>query len=239
MQAQVSAAALPSGATPTLGVEQYVKAVLAAYPGTPIVVTGHSLGGCQTTVMALLLQQTNSGAAVISIPSRRRPPGNAAFVGAYKAAFGSGAQGQIWWNTADIVPNVFEKLPADPTTSTMANLPLMWSAAYKGNITMNVPEADAFKHYSDLASNAYQNPINHMPGCVQTLIGAYQVPLKGANSWLNQLITQHFPPMYRQLMGNIGPTSHHFRIISVTGRFDIRVPQRAARPRRKLRRPVR
>jgi pimeloyl-ACP methyl ester carboxylesterase len=206
MRAQVSAGALPSGsAVTTCGVEQYVTAVLAAYPGTPIVVTGHSLGGCQTTVMALLLQQTNPGVTVISHPFAPPAAGNAAFVVAYKAAFGSGTQGQIWWNTADIVPNVFEQLPANPTTSTMANLPLMWTAAYGGDIAMDVPEAQAFKHYSDLASNAYQNPINHMPGCVQTLIGAYAVPAKGGDTWLNQLITQHFPPMYGKLMGNISP----------------------------------
>src|SRR5262249_24987326 len=36
-------------------IDQYLNNFVAGNPGTPVVVTGHSLGGCQTTVMALFL----------------------------------------------------------------------------------------------------------------------------------------------------------------------------------------
>lgn len=89
-------------------VQQYATAFANANPGAPIVVTGHSLGGCQTTVMAMHLS------SVVPVTSRIVPnsfaapsAGNQAFIDLYQKTFPFCPR---WFNTFDLVPMAFAEL---------------------------------------------------------------------------------------------------------------------------------
>lgn len=94
-------------------ITEYVKGFVGRNPGAPIVVTGHSLGGCQATVLALHL-----GAALLSstpplkatiVPTTFAAPtaGNPAFVQLYEQTFPYCPR---WFNTLDLVPNAYASL---------------------------------------------------------------------------------------------------------------------------------
>lgn len=98
-------------------VAEYVYSLLKSNPVLPIVVTGHSLGGCQTTVMATYLKYQlglwNKAAGktippvIIAHNFAGPTAGDAAFVNAYNAAT---AYQQNWYNTLDMVPYAFYSL---------------------------------------------------------------------------------------------------------------------------------
>ncbi|HEY0301581.1 MAG TPA: hypothetical protein VGC36_09625, partial [Rhizomicrobium sp.] len=188
-----------------VGVVDYLK---ASVPATaPIVVTGHSLGGCQALVMALYLAKALPGYSIVPHPFAPPSPGNQAWCDLYTAAFPQGV-GQIWWNTADIVPNVFQVVAGNtsPTTASLSNLSSMWGPAYGGNLPIGDLNA-AVTHFERLANGAYVNLINDAgTGFVQTLNGAYMTPVSTdlskicPDTWLGQLKLQHFPPMYSFLI---------------------------------------
>src|SRR5947209_6083519 len=69
-------------------VTQYAIEFARNNPGAPIVVTGHSLGGCQTTVMAMHLSSVVPGTSKI-VPNTFAAPtaGNQAFIDLYQHAF--------------------------------------------------------------------------------------------------------------------------------------------------------
>lgn len=97
----------PAQATgPALTVIQALNKLLAQYPNTPVVVTGHSLGGAQTQLMAAYLAwQLGKGTSynVPVIPQAFAPPtvGDQDFVNTYQALCPSG---WFWYNTYDFVP---------------------------------------------------------------------------------------------------------------------------------------
>lgn len=101
---------------------QALLGLLAQYPGTPIVVTGHSLGGALTQVVAAFLswQVSNLNPVPAVIPQAFAPPtvGDQGFVNYYNGLFqydvpnaNSGPAGsQFWVNTADLVPCAWANL---------------------------------------------------------------------------------------------------------------------------------
>jgi pimeloyl-ACP methyl ester carboxylesterase len=199
--------ALPGQAPTTL--PAFLKRFARTYPDAPIVVTGHSLGGCQTTVLALLSAQYLSGATVISHPFAPPSAGTAAWNALYQAQFAPSGNvyGQIWWNVADVVPNVFQTT-ANPQPnayqSLMTNLPLLWNALpyytgpNGGGLTPDVAEMAAYELFRREAQGAYLHLANSMPAsAVQALPGTYQAQSGG---WLAQLVTQHFTHYYYQLV---------------------------------------
>jgi Lipase (class 3) len=193
-------------ATNGAGVVDYLKANVPA--SVPIIVTGHSLGGCQALVMALYLANALPGYSIIPHPFAPPSPGNQAWCDLYKAAFPLGT-GQIWWNTADIVPNVFQVVAGNTsvTTASLTNLSNMWGPAYQGNLPIGDLN-DGVTYFKNLANGAYINLINDLgAGFVQTLNGQYLQPVSSDPSkkqcqddWLTQLELQHFPPMYFSLI---------------------------------------
>ncbi len=188
-----------------IGVVDYLQANVSA--SVPIIVTGHSLGGCQALVMALYLAHALPGYSIIPHPFAPPSPGNQAWCDLYTAAFPQGT-GQIWWNTADIVPNVFQVVPGNtsPTTASLSNLSNMWGPDYGGNLPIGDLN-QAVTHFENLANGAYVNLINDAgAGSVQTLNGDYLPPVSTdptqtcPDTWLGQLTLQHFPPMYSFLI---------------------------------------
>jgi triacylglycerol lipase len=116
-------------------VDQYVKDFVTKNPDTPVVVTGHSLGGCQTTVMALFLsdQLTAAGLAPKIVPNSFAAPtaGNAAFIQLYEQTFPFAPR---WFNTFDLVPMAFAGL---------GGIKQLWTQCGR-------PAPDAFKVIIDL-----------------------------------------------------------------------------------------
>lgn len=89
-------------------VGEYVNAFVAANPRTPVVVAGHSLGGCQTTVMATYLS-TKLPTGTIIVPNSFAAPtaGNAQFIQLYERTFPFCPR---WFNPFDLVPMAFAGL---------------------------------------------------------------------------------------------------------------------------------
>ncbi|MFY9826485.1 MAG: lipase family protein [Thermoanaerobaculia bacterium] len=81
--------------------------------GSVVFVTGHSLGGCLTTVLAPWLQyqftQGNQKATVVPITFAAPTAGNPGFVKFYDSAFAEGAS--RYYNAIDLVPMAWSSLP--------------------------------------------------------------------------------------------------------------------------------
>ncbi len=89
-------------------IEQYLKSFVERNPGAPIVVTGHSLGGCLTTVLALDLSAKLPAETKI-VPNTFAAPtaGNHGFIQLYEQRFPFSPR---WFNTFDLVPMAFAGL---------------------------------------------------------------------------------------------------------------------------------
>jgi triacylglycerol lipase len=89
-------------------VEEYAAGFAKANQGAPIVITGHSLGGCQTTVMAMNLASKVPASSTI-VPTTFAAPtaGNDEFIEVYEQTFPSRPR---WFNTLDLVPMAFAGL---------------------------------------------------------------------------------------------------------------------------------
>ena len=202
----------PTASPPPWTVEQYIAAVAAAYPTAPIVVTGHSLGGCQTTAFGLILALENPAAFVVSHPFAPPSAGNTKWNAIYQRTFATtqGApRGQVWWNNFDVAPAAFQTQLAQPHPvepfehSLMSNIPNMWTGVYG-----NGPTIGEFKtiwsKYNTLAANAYTHLANSLPPWAVQGLQGQQVPA-GSTDWLGELVNQHFPKMYFTLMSGLKP----------------------------------
>lgn len=101
--------------------------LLNSYPGTPVIVTGHSLGGALTQVVAAYLNWQVGGLKPLPpavIPQAFAPPtvGDSDFVAYYDGLFSSG--GQFWVNQDDLVPCAFSQ-PA------LGNAGHLWGYQYE------------------------------------------------------------------------------------------------------------
>lgn len=167
-------------------------------PAMPIVVTGHSLGGCQTTVMAAFLADSlaASGINATIIPHAFAPPtaGTPGFAAKFDAAFPAG---HIWWNTLDVVPNAFQNIanaPADMPS--MTHMLGFWQD--HGGPKIDLIEKLALEGFIHLEHSYAQPTVN-----VMTLQGAVVTPGASAgckNTWSAQLLIQHLTPQYHYLI---------------------------------------
>lgn len=89
-------------------IEQYLGGFVANNPGAPVVVTGHSLGGCLTTVMAVYLSiKLPAGTKIVPNSFAAPTAGNSAFIQLYESKFPFSPR---WFNTLDLVPMAFAGL---------------------------------------------------------------------------------------------------------------------------------
>lgn len=99
-------------ATQTVG--EFLAGFLPAYADgaapLPLVVTGHSLGGCQTSPMALYVNgQASAQSGVTVVPNSFAAPtaGNRAFANLYLTTL---PHARRWFNTFDLVPMAYDAL---------------------------------------------------------------------------------------------------------------------------------
>lgn len=189
---------------------QFLSTFLPTFPGLPLVVTGHSLGGALTQVMAPYLWTFTgslSGVSVPIVPNTFAGPsaGNGAFVGEYENLF---AYCPRWYNTFDLVPMAF---------ASVDDMKSLWSVS-PWNCGLKVPALAA------LAIDDVKHRVKGRDYVQQT--GAMARPLTGScdcgmsmsdplitapasalsDPWFQMLLCQHLPPngYYKLMVGYEG-----------------------------------
>ena len=96
------------------GTESLETFLTAAPEGTPILLTGHSLGGCLASALAPCVADWTGSAASISVYTIAAPsPGNAEFADYYNALFtlqSGHSTAYRFFNCLDVVPNAWASL---------------------------------------------------------------------------------------------------------------------------------
>jgi triacylglycerol lipase len=164
---------------------------LTAFFGEPqnqqaqLVVTGHSLGGCLTTVVAPWLQVSLSAQgvdnAIVPVTFAAPTAGSSGFAGQFFSTFPSSLR---YFNSLDIVPLAWESLDAVKTIYDSDGL----SAPELVDITI-----DAAIELMDWCGVAYAQP-----GQDCKLTGTFA---PSPTSWYDEAYTQHHTTTYMKLLG--------------------------------------
>jgi hypothetical protein len=165
--------------------ETYLGGVLSA--GTPLWVTGHSLGGCLATVLAPYLQywlgQGTTGATVTPFTFAGPTAGNQVFADFYDGLFGGANR---YFNTIDLVPMAWQDLdgmkalfPGDGPSCPLA---------MQGTI-------DVVKGWLDVL--ALLGVSYAQPGAGAPLAGSVQA----GDDWFAEVSHQHYHNTYLTLLG--------------------------------------
>jgi hypothetical protein len=173
-------------------------------PGVPLVVTGHSLGGCQATVLAAYLCSSDAGlpAGVTICPNPFAGPtaGNQAFAAMYDDLFGTNAR--RWVNTLDVAPMAFD-------SDDLNDLSNFWHAgewACPQNFKMS-PLLDPLYGTVKLAAKGKgytqpaQTPAAMTGACTYPASPSFLKQTTNPTGFGDMLTMQHFPPAYQYLMG--------------------------------------
>ena len=181
-------------------ITDWVQSIYQADNQTPLVVTGHSLGGCLTTVMATYLYYYLKGVAgqavgtVVPNPFAAPTAGLTDFAGNFNSLF---PKATLWWNSFDVVPNAFQQQSANPVIPLyLQNIANFWTPNPPG--TPNQCEMDMLNH----VINNYPTTYTHPSVGAQVMQGFVWAPPTASckNDWITQLEIQHFPPMYHRLI---------------------------------------
>ncbi|HEX8154666.1 MAG TPA: hypothetical protein VF698_16150, partial [Thermoanaerobaculia bacterium] len=170
-------------ATQTLGefLADFVPANASNIAPLPLVVTGHSLGGCQTSPVALYVNGLPSVTAggVTVVPNSFAAPtaGNGGFVTDYLNQLPNARR---WFNTLDAIPMAFNSLAAIKT---------LWD-----------PCGDAIPGWASAAIDVLITDVGHLTyaheagNATRQLTGACGSTTGASDPWGAQLEWQHFPP---------------------------------------------
>jgi hypothetical protein len=189
--------------------------LMGKYPNTPVVVTGHSLGGALTQVVACYLAwqlyNTQTGAVPLVIPQPIAPPtvGDSNFVSMYDTLFPNATGGNFWFNTADLVPCAWANLKQILTLWDGYQWPTPPGGQGPGlDFGLKLVLALLFGRvppYSRPLVNQQSlsaNPPGVLPS--EADMRAFLTKTGGNpnnwNTWASQLQYQHLPPVYHALM---------------------------------------
>jgi hypothetical protein len=217
-------------------VEQYLNDFVHRSPAAPIVVTGHSLGGCQTTVLGLdLISRLPGGAKMVPNSFAAPTAGNSAFITLYERTF---AYAPRWFNEMDLVPMAFAGLDGIKQLWSQCNRPAPralkvvldgFEALLK---TANVTYSQQSPANSRTLANLCQPDTGVDPrvGDLSQAVAEIQLVLQrqaqklhiptpsflfeGIDNWVRELLFQHLIPTgYWQSVGNatgVAPISNPF-----------------------------
>jgi triacylglycerol lipase len=93
--------ALLSRASGGVKLDAFLEHAVVAFPGASVVVTGHSLGGCLASVLAVHLRHRLPGVPVAPVTFAAPTAGNAAFAAFFDALFPGAPR---YFNRLDVVP---------------------------------------------------------------------------------------------------------------------------------------
>ncbi|HYW11666.1 MAG TPA: lipase family protein [Longimicrobium sp.] len=93
--------ALLSRASNGVELDAFLEHAVVAFPGASVVVTGHSLGGCLASVLAVHLRHRLPGVPVAPVTFAAPTAGNAAFAAFFDALFPGAPR---YYNRLDVVP---------------------------------------------------------------------------------------------------------------------------------------
>ncbi|MBI2945801.1 MAG: hypothetical protein HYY25_16520 [Candidatus Wallbacteria bacterium] len=178
----------------------------------PIVVTGHSLGACQATMLATWMK-SQSGCVAPIIPQPFAPPtaGTQGFYNLYTTNF----PGSIAWaNPWDLVPYAFWN---------MDQMKQLWGGESPGGQSYGGPPLDKstfglvvrgfVEHFDKAVKNGSVTPYVQIPyaklgpytgsigtpSMLSSFFANMKEPVPG-DAWMAQLEWQHFPPCYYNLV---------------------------------------
>jgi hypothetical protein len=193
---------------------QFLGTFLPNAAGMPIAVTGHSLGGCLTSAVALNLasQPVCSGFTIVPVTFAAPTAGNQAYVDLYTTTFPSAAR---WYNTWDLVPmafNAIEEMYNAWGQGVYTNNPI--SPLTKCNAPMG---ANAYDIVNDLKKLVGANQYAHETGSFQRTLTGNCLATSGSSSdenWYSELLAQHLPAcgywtlMTKQYGSSLGPVTY-------------------------------
>ena len=162
-------------------------------PGMPIVVTGHSLGGCLTSAVALNLasQSVCSGFTIVPVTFAAPTAGNDAYVTLYTNTFPICVR---WFNTWDLVPMAFNAIDEMYNAwgqGVYTNNPI--SPLVKCNAPMGANACDAV---NDLKTLVGKNQYAHETGSFERTLNGHCLATSGSSAdenWYSELLAQHLP----------------------------------------------
>jgi Lipase (class 3) len=191
--------------------------LLNQYPGTPVLVTGHSLGGALTQVVSAYLswQCSTLSTPVPVIPQAFAPPtvGDSNFASYYDALFKN--SGNFWVNNADLVPCAFAqpyfhdagKLWRSYKWPTGGSGPSIFGTGIEKELDQETLVHLIAKHLPAYARPSNVQSFDTVPEKTLPTQQEMQEFLEGMQQntatwqgWASQLEYQHFPPRYYALL---------------------------------------
>lgn len=192
----------------------FLGTFLPQYPGVPLVVTGHSLGGCLTSAVALNLasQSVCSGVTIVPVTFAAPTAGNQAYVDLYTKTFPSCVR---WFNTWDLVPMAF---------AAMDEMDNAWGQGVYSNNPISpfrnckAPMgANAHAIVQDLRQYVHANQWAHEQDSFQRSLSGQCLATSGSSAdgnWYSELLLQHLPAcgywtlMTSQYAGSLGAVTY-------------------------------
>jgi len=197
-------------------VAQYLSDFLKNNPAAPVVVTGHSLGGCQSTVIALdLSTKVPRGTNIVPNSFAAPTAGNAAFMSLYEQTFPFSPR---WFNNIDLVPMAFAGLDG---------IKQLWNRCDRSAPNLVKGVVDGFERLLKIRNVSYSQQsaansrvmvgacqpatvnaidpatrdqaVAEIQALLQRVAARFEIPipriaLEGVSDWVRELLFQHLIP---------------------------------------------